>query len=237
MLPCALLSSLLATTPQLDAGRLAKLFGLAPPQPRAVLPPPPSTTALPRLLGTLRAGRGPSLVSLEVGGRARTATPGDVLEGWRLEEILRRDCVRLAQGERAVTICTGGGVGPSLGVAPAPVAALGVGVGVGPSDVVRLERAALRAAVDRDAPQVLQTTRVVPAFRDGRLAGLTLHFPTDSPLTALGLQPRDTLRRVNGKELTPTEAAALWSQWADLAHVVVEVERGGLSRTLTIDVY
>lgn len=223
-----------SAAPPLDAARLARLFGFGA-QPRT--PPPPSVgssadQSLPRLLGTLRSTRTPSLASLEHAGKVRTVAVGDEVGAWRLEAMPSPWCVTLRSTRGAVDVCASasdrrpGNAAPARPLGSAPTA--------GGVATIALTRAELARRIHDDAERVLGTTRVVPHFRGGQLAGFTLHFPADSPLRALGLEPKDTILTVDGQPLTPTEAARLWTRWQELRSVAVELERGGVIQRMRL---
>ncbi len=221
------LSASLAAAP-LDAQRLAQLFGFgrrvaAQARPASDEPPQP-----PRLLGTLLGTHTPSLVSLEYAGTVRTVRVGDVVGGWTLVRIESPWCVTIHDRRGETHLCAR--AQPSSGSTVADRSA------AGSPKTVTLSRGELERRVREEAERVLRNTHVVPAFREGQLAGLTLHFPPDSPLRALGLEPKDTIERVDGRTLTPAEAARLWSRWTELRGVSLTVQRGGARHELRLSV-
>lgn len=77
--------------------------------------------------------------------------------------------------------------------------------------------------------------RVVPAVRDGKPNGFKLYaIRPSSVFAALGLQNGDTLKKVNGNELTSADKALeVYVKIRDSKKLTVEIERRGAPITLT----
>jgi general secretion pathway protein C len=96
--------------------------------------------------------------------------------------------------------------------------------------------------VDRDlinkflgAPQTLaRSARIVPSIKDGQPDGFRLYaIRPDSPYAKIGLMNGDTIRAINGHEITtPDKALEVYSKVRNASHITVSLTRHGESKTL-----
>jgi hypothetical protein len=85
------------------------------------------------------------------------------------------------------------------------------------------------AVIFADGPSgFMRAARVVPALVEGRVVGLRLFgIRGDSVFGALGFHNGDTVRRVNGRELSsPDEALESYAALRTAERIVVDLERG-----------
>ena len=85
-----------------------------------------------------------------------------------------------------------------------------------------------------NTPLLATSVRAMPAIKDGRPSGFRLDAIRPGSLFArLQLQNGDTLKAVNGAELsTPDAALSLYTKLRSASHLSLQVERGGATQTL-----
>lgn len=204
-----------------DATRRVLGFRAAGP----VTPRPPSSPPSLRLLGTLASSvAGRSLAAVDAPSlRVATLGVGDVFDGWEVAHIGHGRVV-LVRGEEQVELTAR--PGPSSPTREAPRS----------PPTRTFERAELLKTIDAVTPAVMRTTRVEPLLEHGAFAGVRLSFPPDSPLRQLGLEPGDAVRQVNGQPLTPELGLSLLRSLSSLRHLDAQVERGGRTVLLGLEV-
>jgi general secretion pathway protein C len=94
-----------------------------------------------------------------------------------------------------------------------------------------------RATVDKvlsNTALLATSVRVLPMSKDGHSAGFRLDaIRPGSLFSHLQLQNGDTLKAVNGSELTtPDQALALYMKLKTASHLSLQVERQGATQTL-----
>ena len=87
------------------------------------------------------------------------------------------------------------------------------------------------------ATEVLSSTRLVPRYAGGRLEGLSISFPSSSPLTQLGFRRRILIVSTDGVPITPERLADLSLTWKTRRSIDVGIKRGDRIETLrwTVD--
>ncbi len=209
----------------LDVDATRRVMGFRPAGPVTARPPssPPSL----RLLGTLASSvAGRSLAAVDAPSlRVATLGVGDVFDGWEVAHIGHGRVV-LVRGEEQVELTAR--PGPSW---PTPAREL-----LRSPPVRTFERAELMKTIDAATPTVMRTTRVEPLLEHGAFAGVRLSFPPDSPLRQLGLEPGDAVRQVNGQPLTPELGLSLMRSLSSLRRLDAQVERGGRTVMLGLEV-
>jgi S1-C subfamily serine protease len=90
--------------------------------------------------------------------------------------------------------------------------------------------------ISRDAAEELIAQR---DQLDVTLRGTTLvAFPGDSPLGKLGFEQGDTIRGVNGMNVsTPAEALGIYTQLKSATRLTIDLDRRGEPLQLTIDIH
>lgn len=91
-------------------------------------------------------------------------------------------------------------------------------------------------APNLDATCFMRSTRIVPAYRDGKVQGFKLFsIRPNSLLASLGFQNGDTVKTINGRELdSPDKALELYAQMKSEKKFTVVLDRRGEAKTLTI---
>lgn len=99
----------------------------------------------------------------------------------------------------------------------------------------RVDRAKVWQAVKGNPLQVMREATMLPAWKNGRIIGLTLsRVPEDGILFQSGFQTGDVIQTVNGESVAnPAFILQLPQKLAQLRDVNVQVERNGQSLTLT----
>ncbi|WP_437636005.1 type II secretion system protein GspC [Sorangium sp. So ce854] len=115
-----------------------------------------------------------------------------------------------------------------------------------PEIAARIERVSAteihvdRAAVDRILDQqadLLRSARVTPDRRGDQVVGLKLRLRRGSPLETLGLESGDSLRSINGFDVTdPQRALEAYARLRAASHLSIAIERGGQLMTIDVDV-
>ena len=84
-------------------------------------------------------------------------------------------------------------------------------------------------------PTAARGVRVMPWMQDGKPAGFKItRLSSRSPVSKIGVERGDVLTAVNGTQLTgPDKVLAMMTQLQTLNRVVVDVERGGKTVSLT----
>jgi general secretion pathway protein C len=79
------------------------------------------------------------------------------------------------------------------------------------------------------------SARFVPSIKDGKPNGFKLYaIRPQSIFGRIGLQNGDTIKAINGSEMTTPDAAlALYTKLRNASHLSVQVERRG--ETVTLD--
>ena len=92
------------------------------------------------------------------------------------------------------------------------------------------------AVITRDSAEDLIAQR---DQLDVTLHGTTLvAFPGDSPLAKLGFEQGDTIRGVNGMNVsTPAEALGIYTQLKSATRLTIDLDRRGEPIQLTIDIH
>jgi len=99
-----------------------------------------------------------------------------------------------------------------------------------------------RATIDRilaTPDTYARQARIVPAMRNGQPDGFRLYAITAGSLwSAIGLQNGDTIRSINGHDLsTPDKALELYRKLKDATELkILVVRRGGAEETITITI-
>ncbi|XXX77832.1 type II secretion system protein GspC [Sorangium sp. So ce134] len=94
-----------------------------------------------------------------------------------------------------------------------------------------------RAAVDQILEQqglLMRSARVIPERQGDRVVGLKLRIKRGSLLESLGLESGDSLRSINGFDITdPQKALEAYARLRTANHLSVAIERGG--QLMTVD--
>ncbi|MGK4007721.1 type II secretion system protein GspC [Sorangium sp. So ce1036] len=97
-----------------------------------------------------------------------------------------------------------------------------------------------RAAVDQILEQqalLMRSARVIPERRGDQVVGLKLKIKRGSLLETLGLESGDSLRSINGFDLTdPQKALEAYARLRTANHLSVAIERGGQLMTLDFNI-
>lgn len=97
-----------------------------------------------------------------------------------------------------------------------------------------------RAAVDQILEQqalLMRSARVIPERRGDQVVGLKLKIKRGSLLETLGLENGDSLRSINGFDLTdPQKALEAYARLRTANHLSVAIERGGQMMTLDFNI-
>ncbi|WP_437571216.1 type II secretion system protein GspC [Sorangium sp. So ce542] len=124
-----------------------------------------------------------------------------------------------------------------------PVGAEGGMSSIPPEIAARIRRVSAtefnvdRAAVDQILEQqalLMRSARVIPERQGGRVVGLKLRIKRGSLLESLGLESGDSLRSINGFDVTdPQKALEAYARLRTANHLSVAIERGG--QLMTVD--
>ncbi|WP_437968317.1 type II secretion system protein GspC [Sorangium sp. So ce260] len=94
-----------------------------------------------------------------------------------------------------------------------------------------------RTTVDQILEQqalLMRSARVIPERRGGQVVGLKLRIKRGSLLESLGLESGDSLRSINGFDITdPQKALEAYARLRTASHLSVAIERGG--QLMTVD--
>ncbi|WP_437814307.1 type II secretion system protein GspC [Sorangium sp. So ce1078] len=94
-----------------------------------------------------------------------------------------------------------------------------------------------RTTVDQILEQqalLMRSARVIPERRGGQVVGLKLRIKRGSLLESLGLESGDSLRSINGFDITdPQKALEAYARLRTANHLSVAIERGG--QLMTVD--
>ncbi|WP_437677415.1 type II secretion system protein GspC [Sorangium sp. So ce131] len=97
-----------------------------------------------------------------------------------------------------------------------------------------------RAAVDQILEQqalLMRSARVIPDRQGDRVVGLKLRIRRGSLLETLGLESGDSLRSINGFDLTdPQRALEAYARLRTADHLRIALERGGQLMTLDVNI-
>jgi len=208
----------------LDTSRVGTLLGLPPgdePGPHAELQPPAAPFPA-RLLGTLSSPvRERSVASLLLpSGRARSVWEGD--------EVLDAEVVAIARD--AIVIRRAGALQRLTVRAPEALPAITsrarAVTQAGPAAFVVSRADVLRRLGDLYG--LSREVQLVPAFRDGLPIGFRfVRIAPESAIAALGLQPGDVVRAVNGQPLDSMQRLLALAATLDRpTQLDLELERG-----------
>lgn len=137
------------------------------------------------------------------------------------------------------------GLPPAAPVPPAPPAVIAGWPGwptlAGITRVDATHYTLARDLIDRalaDPAALVGAARIVPAISDGQPVGFKLYaMRPGSPLVALGLANGDTLRAINGIDLSsPDHALAAYARLRTVDRFALELTRRGQPLTLTYEV-
>jgi general secretion pathway protein C len=97
-----------------------------------------------------------------------------------------------------------------------------------------IDRTAVETILEKQG-ELLRSTRIVPAREGERVIGVRLaRVAPSSLLSAIGLRRGDTIRSINGFDLTdPQSALQAYARLRSADHLAVALERGG--KAMTID--
>ncbi|WP_437577905.1 type II secretion system protein GspC [Sorangium sp. So ce887] len=98
---------------------------------------------------------------------------------------------------------------------------------------IHVDRAAVDQILDQQA-LLMRSARVIPERQGGRVVGLKLRIKRGSLLESLGLESGDSLRSINGFDITdPQKALEAYARLRTADHLSVAIERGG--QLMTVD--
>ncbi|MGK3997371.1 type II secretion system protein GspC [Sorangium sp. So ce1024] len=101
---------------------------------------------------------------------------------------------------------------------------------------IHVDRATLDRILAQQADQ-LRSARVTPDRRGEQVVGMKLRLRRGSLLEALGLESGDSLRSINGFDVTdPQRALEAHAQLRSASHLSIAIERGGQLMTIDVDV-
>lgn len=209
-----------APSPSPLTARVAHLLSLEKPAPVSVVSASPirGTASLSfsqvRLLGVMR-GEEQGLAALEVDGRPRVLELGRSVGGWTLGDLGERHAT-LARGEQVLKLELGAEPSPAVGPAPERSA-------------LQVPRRDLVSALENPTGQA----RIIPQ----RELGIRLLLSsTDHVLYRLGLRSGDLITSLNELELRgATSLSEAVRLLRNSTHLRLEVERGGESLTLRVE--
>lgn len=94
-----------------------------------------------------------------------------------------------------------------------------------------------RAQILRDPSKAAQYLRIQPQRRSGKLVGYRIYPGSDRSLfQKAGLKPGELVTAINGQSLdNPSESLKLLGDLAQASSVSITLERGGQSRTMTVN--
>lgn len=161
-------------------------------------------------------------------GRTLAAHVDDALRPGVVVRAIERGTVRISNQGRCERLTLEARSRPPSTARPAP------DIRVRRLDSGELEVA--RADVERllsDLPAVSRMARIVPSFQDGRSVGFKLFsIRPKSPLSQLGLQNGDVVRRVNGLEIaSPERALRVYTRLREARRITLDLKRRGRART------
>ena len=102
---------------------------------------------------------------------------------------------------------------------------------------INLKRDEVRTEL-KDLNKILQSALVSPFYQDGQFLGYRVtRMREDSPLRRLGLQPGDTITRINGSELkSPELLFNLLSQIDDISAISLDMIRNTDKKTIFVEI-
>ncbi|HKD43601.1 MAG TPA: type II secretion system protein GspC [Myxococcaceae bacterium] len=224
-------------TTRLDTARFASLLGLSLASDLPAIPPPtedqgPTRSRLGvKLIGTLSGvAKQWVLASLDVGGRARSFSIGDEVEGAKIIDIERDRVIVLNQSRQEFI---DRGQAPESGrtstdvPSPSPQ-----GLGASIRALSPTEYEVPRAELDNivaDINTIATQARSAPVIKDGRVQGLRLFaIRPGSIYERLGISNGDVLTRINGENLdSMTKGLQLFTKLQEARRIEVDLERSG----------
>ncbi|WP_437781353.1 type II secretion system protein GspC [Sorangium sp. So ce1097] len=101
---------------------------------------------------------------------------------------------------------------------------------------IHVDRATVDRILDQQA-ELLRSARVTPDRRGDQVVGLKLRLRRGSLLETLGLESGDSLRSINGFDVTdPQRALEAYARLRAASHLSIAIERGGQLMTIDVDV-
>lgn len=197
-----------------------------PPGPGAAAPKRPLPCVGASLLGTLVGDSGAvSFAAVDLGDRVVTATFGDglpcgVITGIEPDRLILQG----KEGQRLV-------LERASSADPAPPRVAGSAVPAvkhHSGGVYELRRSDVERLIVEPPAEIVSSTRMLPVFERGSVAGYKLQFPDSSLLASLGVRSGDVLRTVNGIALNrPGAMLDAYQRIRDQGTGELEVTRGG----------
>lgn len=236
----------------LNLERMAKLTGLALPEPEPLVKEPSApvvdltsdpvhTTLKVKLLGTLVASVPEwSISSIQDTQTQKNQTYmiGDLVQGAQILDIERLRVIVLNNNRREF-IDGNPGDGSTLAVAAAPPqlptpsnsapGPAGAALGTGIRKTGENEYEVPRAEIDRtlsNLNDVAMQARIVPHFKDGAATGFKVFsIQKDSIYSKIGIQNGDVIRRINGYEMnSPEKALEIYTKLKEANRIDIEKE-------------
>ncbi len=202
------------------------------------VPPPPPFTA--KLLGVLKDSAGENsiaivstdngTVSIRLGGEKNGLKVASLDDFSAVVEKERRKyTLTLEKGE---SVLPAPGAKPAEKDAPkAEAQQTGTNINIG------LKRDEVRTEL-KDLNKILQSALVSPFYQEGEFQGYRVtRMREDSPLRKLGLQPGDTITRINGNELkSPELLFNMLSQIDDISAISIDMIRNTEKKTIFVEI-
>lgn len=167
---------------------------------------------------------------------------GDSVESATVKHILRKKVVLTLNGVDEVLEMTDENTADSPGgsrPSPAPPSARRGSTAEKAASVrnVTLNRSEMEGAFN-NVNDLMQSVRIRPHFTDGKPDGLSLDsVAPDSIFQEMGLQSKDVITGVNGKNIsTVDDCMEVYKSLSEASAVVLEVNRGGQKETIHYNV-
>lgn len=207
-------------------------------QPGVGAPPAPPFTA--RLLGVLKDSEGENSIAIvNTDNGTASIRLGGEKNGLKVASLDDFSAVVEKEGRKYTLILEKGeSVLPAPGAKPAEKDApkadarqTGTNINIG------LKRDEVRTEL-KDLNKILQSALVSPFYKEGEFQGYRVtRLRDDSPLRRLGLQPGDTITRINGNELkSPEPLFNMLSQIDDISAISIDMIRDTEKKTIFVEI-